>query len=113
MNGKIEGVNSKIEGVNSKIEGVKFTINAVLVGVTIIIAFFGLPHVARILGKREREYASQDRAQPPIREIIRVENGYRDEAKMQANAIDRAEIQGYDRESPQRKRRKPQSQLTL
>ena len=62
MNGKIEGVNSKIEGVNSKIEGVKFTINAVLVGVTIIIAFFGLPHVARILGKREREYASQEQS---------------------------------------------------
>ena len=61
-----------------KIEGVKFTINAVLVGVTIIIAFFGLPHVARILGKRE---------------IIRAENGYRDKAEIQANAIDRVEIQ--------------------
>ena len=67
-----------IKELNGKIEGMKFVINAIMVGVTIIIAFFGLPHVARILGKRE---------------IIRVENGYRDEAKMQANAIDRAEIQ--------------------
>ena len=78
LKGDIKEQNGKIEGLKSEIAGVKFMVYVLLSGVAIVIAL--------IVRKREKEYVSQNRAglQAFIRETVREENGYRDEAKVQA-----------------------------
>ena len=95
QDGKIEGINGKIEGMKIVIDGMRYTVNLVLTAVIIMLTIIaiGIPLLVLFLGKRDREEASQNRAfspnivgRPTIRETVQVENGYLDEAKMQAIA---------------------------
>ena len=81
------GIKGDIKELNGKIEGMKFIISLIVTGVGVMIGLFcvilailGLPYFIQIFKRNERIAAD-------------IAYRYRDKAEIQANAIDRVEIQ--------------------